>query len=165
MSGPYFIEFEAFRHGVEDYKIKELCIMEFNHHLRPLYYLFESEGAWNDLTAPQQTSYQYLTDQFHLLSWHEGGVRYCPKCIMHHIKTMFPGWQSGIFYVMETESNGPKVKYMKKAFPKLNIVNYIATLNTLPCISPNIVCHLRDHGIHCAYLKCLRLLEHYASLV
>ena len=162
MTGPYFIEFEAFQHGEEEFKIKELCIMEFAHHLRPLHYVFRSEGVLDSLPLEKQTTYRYLSNNVHLLSWHEGVVRFCSKCVMHHIEMAFPDYQSGIFYTMESQVNGPKLRYLKKMFPKLNIVNYNVTLNNLPFISPNISCIVRDHGNHCAYLKCLRLLEHYA---
>ncbi len=165
MAGPFFIDFEAFQHGSERPMVKELCIMEFHRPLTPLYYMFRPDCQWNMLDEGQQKTYTWETNHHHHIDWDEGNTRFCSMCIMSCIKEVFPAWNIGMFYVMECESNGPKVKILKKMFPKLNIVNYNVTFDALPTITPNIVCLYRNHSIHCAYLKCMRMLQHHADSV
>ena len=104
----------------------------------------------------------YQSRKIHHLKWHEGGSRYCSNCVMYRIRNDFPSWCSGIFYVMDC-CNGQKVKFLMHEFPELNIVNYNMTFKNLPCISRNITCIHREHGHHCAYLKCMRLCCHYMN--
>ena len=161
--GPYFIDFEGFQHGAGEYCLKELCIMSIDQPLFPLYYLFEAPRKWQDLHQEEKVTYSYVTNNYHELDWDEGQTRYCSNCIMNHVQHHFPYWQNGIFYVMETQNNGPKYKFLKQEFPELNLVNYNITFNNLPTLPPNISCLHRNHGPHCAFLKCLKMVVHYTS--
>ena len=159
--GPHFIDFEAFQYQGQ-YKIKELCIIDVDKPLTPLYYVFDSPSSWRELDDDQQYQYSYQTRKIHHLKWHEGDNCYCANCVMYHIKNDFPYWCNGIFYVMDCY-NGQKVKFLMQEFPELNIVNYNVTFKQLPYITRNITCLHRDHGVHCAYLKCMRLCYHYMN--
>ncbi len=156
--GPYFIDLEAFQHGHKTI-IKELCILDIDRPLRPLYFLFTPPQAWQTLSTAEQDSYDYQERHLHQLSWGEGESRYCRKCVYHHIKENFPACENAIFYVMGHE----KCKVLAKMFPKLNFIEYNITFNTLPPTPHNIFCHYRNHGEHCASLKCFRLYDHYIS--
>ena len=101
------------------------------------------------------------TKHHHHLHWQEGETLFCKSCIMRHISNAFPSWDLGVFYVMEKQAGGPKVQLLKTIFPLLTIVNYSVSFNSLPNISNINKCIYRSHGEHCAYLKCMRLIEHY----
>ena len=158
---PYFIDFEAFQYQ-SHYTMKELCIIDVDKPFSPLYFLFGPSTKWQDLEHERQRQHEYQTREIHHIEWNEGVTRNCPKCVMYHIKQWFPLWSSGIFYVMDRH-NGQKMKFLKEKLPQLNIVNYNMTFNNLPMISGNIACIYREHGEHCAYLKCVRLCSHYMN--
>ena len=158
--GPYFIDLEAFKHGRGKYRPVELCVLDVDQPLVPLYFTFAPTKPWDDLSMAEQRTYEYETRELHHLTYYEGDSRYCRRCVMHHVKRAFPYWQNGIFYVMD-QMNGEKVRYLKEEFPELNIVHYNATFASLPQITSNITCMNRDHGPRCAYLKCMRLCHHY----
>ena len=67
---------------------------------------------------------------------------------------------NAIFYVMD-QVDGAKINYLKEEFPELNLINYNVVFNSLPLIPHNIKCFHREHGDHCAYLKCMRLYHNY----
>lgn len=161
-TGPFFIEFEAFQHK-EDFIIKELCIMEFHRPLTPLCYLFTPPFNYKNVDDAMRKSFKWQTKNHHHLTWDEGNRIFCNSCVMRHIEEVFPAWDLGIFYVMENIVNGQKLKILKKLFPALNIVNYSINFNDLPIVTENITCFYRNHGDHCAYLKCMRMLQHYAD--
>lgn len=161
-TGPFFIDFEAFQHEGETI-IKELCIMECNRPLLPIYYIFSPPYDYKNIEYPMKKSISWQTKNFHYLHWSEGDRIFCPCCVMRHIKEIFPAWDLGIFYVMESVIDGPKVKTLKDAFPLLDIVNYNVTFKSLPPVPANISCFYREHGDHCAYLKCMRMLQHYTD--
>ena len=161
--GPYFIDFEAF-HYRGHYKIKELCIIDVDSPLTPLYIVFDSHSSWMELGEEEQYQYTYQTRKIHHIKWCEGDVKYCSNCIMHHIKNCFPCCSNGLFYVMDSQHNGQKVKFLKQEFPELKILNYNITFKSLPNITKNITCLFREHGDHCAYLKCMRLCCHYMNV-
>ena len=156
----YFIDFEGFSYRGR-HKLKELCIINVDNPLDPVHYIFDATGAWTRLDQPQQDLYNYQTNEVHQLYWNEGNIRYCRKCIMHRIKKAFPFYYNGTFYAMDEE----KTFTLKRKFPKLNIVNYNQSFNTLPCITNNITCPYRMHGTHCSYLTCLRLFCHYVNVM
>ena len=158
---PFFIDFEAFQHGPNGkFKLKELCILDVERPLLPLYYTFASRKSWDRLTNGQRRTYEYQTRELHHLEWSEGHARYCSGCIMHHIKKTFSNSANSIFYVMD-QVDGAKINYLKEEFPELNLINYTMVFNNLPIIPHNIKCFHREHGDHCAYLKCMRLYHHY----
>ena len=158
MVGPYFIDFEAFQHGSGSFKIKELCVIDVDRPLSPLYFVFRESTRWSSLTVEQQQTFAYQTRELHGLHWEEGITRYCRSCIWSWIKETFPLCRNSIFYVMGKQ----KMEYLQKEFPQLNFCEYNVTLNNLPSIAPNIKCLYRDHEqTHCACLKCFRLLQHY----
>jgi hypothetical protein len=157
---PFFIDFEAFQHGDGKFRIKELCIMDVEQPLTPLYFLFKAERKWNSLTSGEQQTYSYQQRYLHHLCWEEGRTRYCRKCVWHHIKMQFPECRNHIFYVMGKQ----KLEFLKEVFPSLNFCEYNITFHQLPQIADNISCFYRYHGEHCACLKCYRLYTHYISL-
>ena len=159
--GPYFIDFEAFQHGEGDTYIKELCIVDVDKPLFPLYYLFAPERLWDDLRRMEKYTYNHQTKNYHQLEWNEGTTRFCHNCVMNHIAVTWSNWSNSIFYVMEKDTNGPKLRLLKKHFPHLNIVNDNISFYDLPPIPQHVKCLHREHGEHCAYFKCLRMITHY----
>lgn len=159
--GPYFVDFEAFQHGTERFLIKELCIIDVDRPLTPLYFIFRSPKAWDSLNSQQQMTYRYQSQHLHHLEYSEGVSLFCKTCVARFIKLTFPNCLAGIFYVMGTQ----KFDYLRNKFPCFNWCEYNGvTLNTLPTIPTNIQCFHRDHGEHCACLKCYRLYQHYITL-
>lgn len=157
---PFFIDFEAFQHGEGSFKIKELCVLDADRPFSPLYFLFKADKKWDALDDDIQTTFSYQMRHIHKLGWQEGTSRYCRHCVWDLIKDTFPGCRNGIFYVLGSQ----KLNYLKHAFPKLNVVEYNTSFNSLPLLPPNISCIYREHGDHCACLKCYRLLKHYIEL-
>lgn len=128
--------------------------------LTPLYYIFVANNLWNDLPSDEKVQYRYQSRYIHKLLWNEGHSRYCKECIWHHIKDVFPYSDTAITYVMGKE----KMDFLKKEFPKLPLVEYNITFNTLPDIPKTIMCLHNEHGEHCAYRKTMRLFHHYTSV-
>jgi hypothetical protein len=156
--GPYFIDFEAFQHGSGTYKIKELCIIDVDRPLSPLYFVFSAPKRWSALTLEQQKTFEYETTNLHGLHWDEGTIRYCRRCIWYWIKTTFPHCRNTVFYVMGKQ----KMDFLQQEFSELKFCEYNITLHNLPYLPPNIKCLYREHDlIHCACLKCYRLFQHY----
>ena len=158
----FFIELEAFKHGhSEDYLLKELAIIDASRSMRMLHYLFRAPCEWQMLTTDQKRTYNYIRRHLHKLSWNEGIMRFCPTCINADIQRWFAPPTDAVFYTMGAE----KTAFLKSIFPNLNIINYAAVFNIsligLPESPRNLVCHYRDHGDHCATLKCVRLCIHY----
>ena len=159
--GPFFIDYEAFQHG-NDVIMKELCIMDYNRPLTPLYYVFMPPYDYKDIDKDMKQSFKWETKHHHHLHLREGNTMFCKSCIMRHISDTFLSWDLGVFYVMENQAGGPKVQLLKAIFPLLTIVNYNVSFNFLPKLS-NVKCIYRRHGEHCAYLKCMRMIQHYKS--
>ena len=158
---PIFIDFEAFQDRNGDFMIKELCLLDADRPLTPLYFLFTPTEPWHELSEDRKTSAHFLTQHFHHLQWEEGNTRFCANCLMHHIRSVFPQCDNSIFYIMESKASGPKYHFIKSVFPELNLVNYNVKLDGLPTPPDNIVCPYRQHGRHCAYLKCLGMYQDY----
>lgn len=156
------MDFEAFQHGNSKFHIKELCVMNVDKPLVPLYYIFKPHKAWQLLDKAQQKTYSYQQNHLHRLYWEEGQTRYCRRCIQQHIKDVFPDWASSIFYVVGGEQ---KVSFLTDEFPDIPFVEYnLSALNQLPSLpNNNVSCLYRTHGEHCALLKCLRLYTHYTT--
>lgn len=163
MSHAFFVDFEAFQHGGQDPMMKELCIMNASQPMDLLYYVFKPNLDWQELSSEERTTHFYGTRRIHHLHWVDGSTRYCKNCVMHHVKTKFPKWQNAMFYVLD-KVEGPKVKFLKKEFPELNLVNYNGlTFKTLPPAIISMDCPYRPHGKHCAFQKCLQLYTHFNS--
>ena len=160
--GPFFIDFEAFQHGDEQFVIKEMCIIDYNLPLTPLYFIFKNKVRWSSLKRDRQKTYSYQTRNIHGLQWEEGQSRYCQKCIFYWIKEMFPHCEESLFYVLGDQ----KQRFLENEFPKLTFLNYDnVTLNTLPHIPSNITCLYRNHDAnHCACLKCFRMYHHFVYM-
>ena len=156
---PYFIDFEGFQYRGQ-YIIKELCIMDVDKPLQPLYYMFTPITNWSRLSVDERLQFGYQKKYIHHIDWYAGHVLYSQKAIMQQIKQDFQLWDVGIFYVMD-RFNGDKLKFLKQEFPQLRMSNYNITFHSLPRISSNIQCIYCNHGAHCAYLKCMRLCYHY----
>ena len=100
MSAVLFIDFEAFQHGDEDFKIKELCILDVTAPLKPLTFLFKPTKPWDALKSIQKRTYAYQEHNLHHLSWSEGNKSYCTSCLERHIKRAVPMYQSACCYVL-----------------------------------------------------------------
>ena len=154
------MDFEAFKSGNEDYILKELCLLNVDKPLMPLYFVFSSPQPWDKLDATSRKHYRYQSKHIHGLEWSEGVSRYCRNCVMHHIKMAYPLCTAGIIYVMGLD----KMTFLTSEFPELNFAEYHVTFNQLPPLTKNIMCYHRDHGEHCAFRKCMRLYQHYICL-
>lgn len=160
-----FADFEAFQHGDERFQVKELCILDRDSPMNPLYFLFKPPRAWDLLSHDQRRTYIYEERNIHGLAWGEGETRYCASCIWHYIKQAYPLVAAGVdhvCYVLGTQ----KVNFLKEEFPELNVVEYNSmTLKELPHAPSHLICKYRAHGRreHCAMLKCYRLLSHFSK--
>ena len=158
---PCFIDFEAFQHGGEQFKIKELCIVDADRFCQPMYMVFHPHTRWHRLNLQQRRTYAYQTNRLHHLHWNEGFMRYCRKCVFAMIQWFLPNWRRQTFYVLGNQ----KLIHLQREFPRLRLVEYNATLSQLPQLCPQSTCVNRNHGEHCAYLKCYRLYYHYMMLL
>lgn len=160
-----FADFEAFQHGAESFRIKELCFLAVDEPMRPLYFIFKAPCAWEHLTDGQRRTYAYEEKHIHGLAWAEGYTRYCTNCISHHIDQAFSVSQvNTIIYVFGRQ----KLEFLKAEFPHLKLIHYdfIDSFKELLHAPSHITCPYRVHGEreHCAMLKCYRLLSHYLSV-
>lgn len=158
---PIFIDFEAFQHGAEPFRIKELCIMDCARPGQPLHLIFNPHVQWHCLNNRRRHTYAYQTNHLHHLQWQEGFVRYCRECLFFVIQFHFPKWQNETFYVLGAQ----KLQFLRRELPRLRLVEYNATLSQLPQLCLQSTCPYRNHGQHCAVLKCYRLYYHYMMLV
>ena len=158
---PCFVDFEAFQHGAESFKIKELCILDVKRLQQPLHMIFYPHVSWQRLNLRRRRTYAYQTNRLHHLLWDEGCSRYCRSCILFLIQHLFPDWSNEIFYVMGSQ----KLQFLQREFPQLQWMEYNATLSELPQLCPHSSCTYRNHGERCALLKCYRLYYHYMLLV
>ena len=97
-------------------------------------------------------------DNVHRLGWHEGQTRYCQACTQYYLSVIM-GKPEAIYYVMGEQ----KFNFLREEFPKLSFVLYNITMSTLPPLTCNIHCIYRDHGEHCALIKCYRMYLHYTN--
>jgi len=131
---PFFIDFEAFQHGNEDIIIKELCIVDANNPLIPLYFIFHPIKNWCYLDLARQKTYNYQFQNIHNLGWNEGTSHYCRRCVYYYIKQAFPyEYRNGIFYVMGEQ----KLNFLKQQFTHLKFCLYNITFDDLPALSTN----------------------------
>lgn len=159
-----FADFEAFQHGDEGFKVKELCFLSTKSPLRPLYFIFKPTTQWESLSEEQRRTYAYEERFIHHLSWGEGTTHYCGNCVRRDVERAFLHHTDGnhICYVLGRQ----KAEFLRAELPKLNIVeyDYVNSFKTLPRAASHLICCYRMHGReHCAVLKCYRLLSHYLS--
>jgi hypothetical protein len=160
----FFIDFEAFQHGDEEPQMKELCVIDADRPMEPLYFVFTPHMDWYCLSEEHRKTYNYQTRRVHRLHWLDGITRYCRECVLFHIAMKFPRWKHGMFYVLD-KPVGPKVEFLNQEFPQLRVVNYNGlTFNTLPEPCIILSCPYKAHGKHCAFRKCLQLYTHFHSL-
>ena len=154
-----FIELEGFQVG-KRWIIKELCVLDERNFLNPLYYLFESGIAFQELTKEEQLQVGYVTGHVHGINWNEGGTRFCASCVQRQIIESFGGDLE--FYTMGEQ----KVKLLTNLFPKLRFCHFgdCTSFKSLPSLMPHITCLHRKHGEHCAVRKCYRLLSSFCIL-
>jgi hypothetical protein len=158
---PFFLDFEAFQHGEGRYQVKEMCMMDVDRPFaKPLYLLFAPSREWYQLDEKEQRSYKYVSNHLHKLGWYEGDVHYGRFFVLHMIKKTFPEFNKGITYVMGVQ----KMNFLMDEFPEMDFCEYHVSMKLLPRLPHNITCPYRNHGDHCACLKCYRLLEHYYEL-
>jgi hypothetical protein len=157
---PIFIDFEAFKHGDEDFIIKELCILDTEQPLSPLYFLFKPTVTWDCLSRDQQRTYAYLEHNIHRLAWSEGHARYCRHCVFHYIEEAFPNVHNTTCYILGHQ----KVTFLRREFPELNITEYtdVNSFKDLPRAPSHLNCIYRHHSReHCAVIKSYQLYTHY----
>lgn len=155
MSSPCYIDFEAFQHGEESYKIKELCVLSSTNLLFPIHMIFRPHKKWDRLSMEQKQTYAYQTNHHHHILWNEGWMRYCRRCVFAIIEYCIPDCRRQTFYVM----GGQKLRFLQNEFPQLHFVEMDVTFNHLPQL-PHSMCHYRNHGDRCAFLKCYKLYYH-----
>ena len=176
--GVFFLDFEAFQHGDEDYQIKELCVMDAANPLRIMSYIFAPPSRWDLLTSEQKATYRFQKERLHRLSWHEGFMRYCNQCVQRDISIWVAAagaysLNDSLFYTIGEQ----KAEFLNRQFPNLNIMCYPVELKRLPPVSSHMRCIYREHGrlrrradhhhhradekIHCAMLKCYKMYLHY----
>jgi len=165
MSTVLFIDFEAFQHGDEDYQIKELCILDADSPLKPLTFMFQPSTPWDKLSSDRRRTYAYQEHHLHHLAWNEGDIRYCTKCIFHHIQSAFPlvAGVNTVCYVLGSQ----KTSFLQRELPMLNIYQYdnAFAYKDLPMAPLHLTCTYRNHSRnHCAVLKCYQLFSHFESL-
>jgi len=170
----FFIDFEAFQHGKdEDFIIKELAIIDSNNPLRSACYVFLPHCSWESLSAEHRRTYNYLERRLHRLTWNEGTLRYCTRCLQNDIAYFFTGSSvdKAIFYTMGEQ----KAEFLRREFPHMHIEDYgnafvsninrkneNLTIKKLPRAPQHISCTYRNHSReHCALLKCYRMYMHY----
>ena len=146
----WFIDIKVFS-GNNEKIIKELCVMNTNDILNPMHYVFYEQRPWSSLSEKSKLDNDFLTNQYHHLSWIEGKDVFCPMCILDNIGP------ENLFYVVDS-SAGDKIKTIKAYFPSLRITNYSMRFQRVP---PNIECPWRPHGDACAYKQCLTAALHY----
>ena len=164
----FFIDFEAFQHGAEDFSIKELCVIDMARPMKQLYYLYLPPCSWDSLNRDQKRSYSYEYLHLHKLSWDEGYARFCAACLRRDMQNwLFPttNRETSVFYVMGRQ----KADYLQRLLPDLKFVNYqeafnVASLKELCALPSHVRCIHRVHGEHCAMLKCYRMYMHFMSL-
>ena len=160
----YFMDFEAFQHGKEDYTVKELALRKVNYPYTCVSYVFRAQKPWSSLSPCQQRTYAYQEHKLHGLAWNEGEDNFCGECLLRQFKREFPriANKNSIIYILGPE----KTSYLQKFFPSLNIIMYKnVTLKDLPQASLFICCHYRNHSrIHCAVIKTFRLSLHYSTI-
>jgi hypothetical protein len=162
----FFIEFEAFQHGNEDFHIKELCLMDAAKPMRQLHYIYRPPHQWESLSLEHKRTYNYQSRMLHRMSWNEGYTRFCTECLRRDVDQWMNGntHRTSIIYVLGQQ----KVDYLQRLLPNCNIVNYQTafnvTLKDLPDAPGHACCIYRNHGTHCAVLKCLRMYLYFVSL-
>lgn len=165
----FFVEFEAYQHGTEDFQIKEIAVMDAAWPMRILQFVYLPPSDWKSLSNEQKKTYTYERRKLHHLHWHEGTLHFCAECLQREINRWFLTYyyyatDDVVFYTMGEQ----KVKYLQKILPGYNIVNYAAvhdvTIRTLPPVPDNLTCLYRNHGKHCAVLKCYKLYFHFMSV-
>ena len=169
---PFFIDFEACGGGGDgEFVIKELCIMDCTRPLDPIHFIYQPTIPWRCLTDAQRRTCIYLTKHYHKLAYSEGradGSYFCAACIERQLDDKFPSqWRNELFYVMDgMVDGGPKYKFLHRKLPKLRLVNYHISLKRLTPLpqSQMLTCPHRNHGSHCAYLKCCRLVYEFHRL-
>jgi len=154
-----FIDFEAFVDNDGSYIIKELCIMSLTDIFNPLYYLFFPTKSWRDFNYETNKTNKYLMTRHHKLQWYSGIELFCRECVMYAIETRY-NLKTTIFYIMGSEY-GKKMETITKLFPNLRIVGYNASYRDFKNVPSNITCFTNHGNKHCAYMKCLKLVQHY----
>ena len=161
---PLFIDYEAFFYNGKHF-IKELCIIDGDNPFAPLYYLFSPQIKYSELSTTDKTTNFFLTTNHHQIPYDIGDVKFCKECILRHIKHEFPFVDNSIIYILEPQGeNGVKMKTLTELFPTLNLVAYnFEKISSLPLPPINVTCPWMNHGLHCAYLKTIRMYLDYIN--
>lgn len=165
-SSVFFVDFEAFQHGDEDFQLKEIAIMDAARPQRVIHFVYLPPYEWECLSEAQKATYSYERRKLHHLHWQEGTLHFCNECLLRELDRWFLKYadEDAVFYTMGQQ----KVAFLQKILPGFNVVNYAAvhnvTLKSLPLAPANMKCLYRNHGNHCAILKCYRLYLHFIAV-
>ena len=153
-----FIEIEGFQiDNGKKWVIKELCVLDQENILKPLYYLFTIDVPFNSLSNDEKFQVKFVAGNIHGLNWYEGTTKFCVNCVE---KKIIEDFGLGVeFYTMGEQ----KTHFLSNLFPNIRIINVgdERTIKTLPNLMPHITCLHRHHGEHCAVRKCYRLAASY----
>lgn len=157
-SDPVFVDFEAFQHGGEDFKLKEICILDSAVPFQPIHMIFTPMTPWKSLTEEQKRTYAFQTRHVHHLEYEEGEREYCQQCVWRRLSSTIPNLSQRVFLVFGLQ----KYTFLKKEFPQLRWMQYTSldAVKNLPHLPINVLCGYSRHGEHCAVLKCYRLFHH-----
>ena len=161
----YFIDFEAYQHGDEDFHIKELCIMSADNPLKFSAYIFNHSCHWDHLSVDQRKTYRFQYKKLHQIAWNEGDTIYSAWWLQREIELKYV-FGPTVFYVLGHQ----KAKYLQQQLPRLTILDYSVQYNVLlmdlPAPPSYVKCVYREHARnHCAVLKCYRLCLHFRNYV
>ena len=145
----FFIDITGFVDNDGDLIIKEICIMNIQNILQPLYLICKNMPDWNSLSLLSKQRNEDMSNLNLHLTWDEGNDVFCSFCLSHSILV-----KSEIFYVMD-DNDGRKLKTLKSLFPKWRFANYSLNANSHCQLPTNISCPWREHGPNCAYKHCL----------
>ena len=144
----YFIDIKGFVDNFDSVIIKELCIMNVNDILHPYHYVYRGLPEW-DTFSPKCQSHNEAISKYQLqLMWTEGKDFFCPSCISLSFDA------DATFFVLDAV-DGCKLNILKEYFPTWRLINYSVKPNSLRKVPQNITCPWREHGLNCAYKRCL----------
>ena len=154
--------------------------MDVSNPYRCLHRVYQNRGKWYDLSAVKKLTYRH---QYHLhqLKWIEGQLKFSKDYLIDDFKEYLGDPSTAVFYVLGRE----KLRIMQEFFPMLIIMDYsdvceaasaktmskkenkknnehFLTFNDIPHAPDCITCPYGTHSRkNCAYLKCVRLQQHY----
>lgn len=161
----FFLDFEAFQVEPISYILKELCILDLDNPLRPLYLLFNAPYDIGILNETQQRTVRYCETHLHRIAWKQKGNTQSTasdllELMMQHFGKLKLNINSTIYIVGGIQ----KTNYIKSLLPTFRIITYKCRVRDLPTVPSHIRCMsavVSHSKVHCACLKCYGLYLHY----